>query len=222
MDQIIMEIQQGLVDGDAEYVKDKTEAALGLEIGPEAIIKKALIPTMNKIGQEFREGEIYIPDVLMSSRAMHASLYVLKPLLTKAMSHHKGKVVIGTVAGDLHDIGKNMVIWSLQGEGYEVIDLGIDVPPASFVAAIRKCQPDILAMSALLTTTIGEMRNVIQEVTDEGLRDKVKIIVGGGPVTQDFADEVGANGYGKDIFGAIDVVNHILSRGSGYFGTSEV
>ena len=205
MDQIIMEIQQGLVDGDAEYVKDKTEAALGLEIG-----------------QEFREGEIYIPDVLMSSRAMHASLYVLKPLLTKAMSHHKGKVVIGTVAGDLHDIGKNMVTWSLQGEGYEVIDLGIDVPPASFVAAIRKCQPDILAMSALLTTTIGEMRNVIQEVTDEGLRDKVKIIVGGGPVTQDFADEVGANGYGKDIFGAIDVVNHILGRGSGYFGTSEV
>lgn len=153
---------------------------------------------------------------------MHASLYVLKPLLTKAMSHHKGKVVIGTVAGDLHDIGKNMVTWSLQGEGYEVIDLGIDVPPASFVAAIRKCQPDILAMSALLTTTIGEMRNVIQEVTDEGLRDKVKIIVGGGPVTQDFADEVGANGYGKDIFGAIDVVNHILGRGSGYFGTSEV
>ena len=138
MDQIIMEIQQGLVDGDAEYVKDKTEAALGLEIGPEAIIKKALIPTMDKIGQEFREGEIYIPDVLMSSRAMHASLYVLKPLLTKAMSHHKGKVVIGTVAGDLHDIGKNMVTWSLQGEGYEVIDLGIDVPPASFVAAIRK------------------------------------------------------------------------------------
>ena len=126
------------------------------------------------------------------------------------------------MAGDLHDIGKNMVTWSLQGEGYEVIDLGIDVPPASFVAAIRKCQPDILAMSALLTTTIGEMRNVIQEVTDEGLRDKVKIIVGGGPVTQDFADEVGANGYGKDIFGAIDVVNHILGRGSGYFGTSEV
>lgn len=222
MDQVIMEIQQGLVDGDAEYVKGKTEAALGLEIGPEAIIKKALIPTMDKIGREFREGEIYIPDVLMSSRAMHASLHVLKPLLTKAMSHHKGKVVIGTVAGDLHDIGKNMVTWSLQGEGYEVIDLGIDVPPASFVAAIRECQPDILAMSALLTTTIGEIRNVIQEVTDEGLRDKVKIIVGGGPVTQDFADEVGANGYGKDIFGAIDTVNRILGRGSGYFGTSEV
>ncbi|PKM48671.1 MAG: cobalamin-binding protein, partial [Firmicutes bacterium HGW-Firmicutes-6] len=126
-------------------------------------------------------------------------------------------VIIGTVAGDLHDIGKNMVSMTLQGDGYEVIDLGIDVPASSFISAIQRYKPDILAMSALLTTTIGELKHVIQSIVNEGIRDRVKIVVGGGPVTQDYVDEIGANGYGKDVFGAIDIVNQLLGNKPGYF-----
>lgn len=214
----IKEIQEGLINGNAEQVKKSTEQALLEGIKSEVIIKKALIPTMDKIGKEFRAGNIYIPEVLMSSRAMHASLYVLKPLLINSdLSNKKGLVVIGTVAGDLHDIGKNMVSMSLQGDGYEVIDLGIDVPANDFISAILQYKPDILAMSALLTTTIGEFKNIIKAVINEGLRDNLNIVVGGGPVTQDFVDEIGADGYGKDIFDAIDVVNNLLGKKSGYF-----
>ena len=218
MDILIKEIQEGLTDGNAELVKNKTEMALLEGINSETIIKKALIPTMDKIGKEFRAGNIYIPEVLMSSRAMHASLYVLKPLLIDSeLSKKKGLVVIGTVAGDLHDIGKNMVSMSLQGDGYEVIDLGIDVPADDFISAILRYKPDVLAMSALLTTTIGEFKNVINAVINEGLRENLKIVVGGGPVTQDYVDEIGANGFGKDVFGAIDVVNSLLGKKEGYF-----
>lgn len=218
MEAVIKEIQEGLIDGNAEFVKKSTEKALDQGIHSEVIIKKALIPTMDKIGREFRAGIIYIPEVLMSSRAMHASLYVLKPLLIESeLSKTKGRIVIGTVAGDLHDIGKNLVSMSFQGDGYEVIDLGIDVPADDFISAILHYKPDILAMSALLTTTIGEFKTVIKTVDDEGLRDKLKIIVGGGPVTQDFVDEIGADGYGKDIFDALDVVNRLLGKKEGYF-----
>ncbi|MGV8905093.1 MAG: cobalamin B12-binding domain-containing protein [Acetobacterium sp.] len=218
MDVLIKEIQDGLNDGNAEQVKKSTEKALEQGINSEVIIKKALIPTMDKIGKEFRAGNIFIPEVLMSSRAMHASLYVLKPLLIDSqLSKKKGLVVIGTVAGDLHDIGKNMVSMTFQGDGYEVIDLGIDVPADDFVSAILQYKPDILGLSALLTTTIGEFKNVIKAVINEGLRDNINIVIGGGPATQDFADEIGADGYGKDIFDAIDVVNNILGKKGGYF-----
>ncbi|MBC3887752.1 cobalamin-binding protein [Acetobacterium paludosum] len=218
MDVCLKKIQDGIIDGNAELVKNSTEQALMQGIDADMIIRTALIPTMEKIGKEFKAGDIYIPDVLMSSRAMHASLYVLKPLLIETnQSKKKGIVIIGTVAGDLHDIGKNMVSMILQGDGYDVIDLGIDVPAASYISAILRYKPDILAMSALLTTTIGEFKNVIQAIIDEGLRDRVKIVVGGGPVTQDYADEIGANGYGKDLFEAIEVANKLLGNKEGYF-----
>jgi 5-methyltetrahydrofolate--homocysteine methyltransferase len=218
MDVLIKEIQENLIDGNAEMAKNATNKALTGGINSEAIIKRALIPTMNKIGKEFRDGNIYIPEVLMSSRAMHASLYVLKPLLINStLSKKKGRVIIGTVAGDLHDIGKNMVSMSLQGDGYEVVDLGIDVPANDFISAIIRYKPDVFAMSALLTTTIGELKNVIQAVRDEGLRENIKIVVGGGPVTQDCVDEIGADGFGKDVFEAIDVVNNLLGKKEGYF-----
>ena len=218
MEAVIKEIQEALIDGNAELVKKSTEKALDQGINSEVIINKGLIPTMDKIGKEFRTGNIYIPEVLMSSRAMHASLYVLKPLLIDSeLLKTKGRIVIGTVAGDLHDIGKNMVSMSLQGDGYEVIDLGIDVPADDFMSAILQYKPDILAMSALLTTTIGEFNIVIKAVVDQGLRDSLKIVVGGGPVTQDFVDRIGADGYGKDIFDAIDVVNSLLGKKEGYF-----
>lgn len=218
MDGYIKEIQDGLNDGDAEVVKNATEQALKMGISADVVITTALIPIMEQIGKEFRNGNIFIPDVLMSSRAMHASLYVLKPLIIESnLKRKKGLIVIGTVAGDLHDIGKNMVSMTLQGDGYEVIDLGIDVPASSFVSAILRYKPDVLAMSALLTTTIGEMRYVTQSIVNEGIRDRIKIVVGGGPVTQDYVEEIGANGYGKDVFGAIDIVNKLLGNKVGYF-----
>ena len=183
MDGYIKEIQDGLNDGDAEVVKNATEQALKMGISADVVITTALIPIMEQIGKEFRNGNIFIPDVLMSSRSMHASLYVLKPLIIESnLNRKKGLIVIGTVAGDLHDIGKNMVSMTLQGDGYEVIDLGIDVPATSFISAIQRYKPDILAMSALLTTTIGELKHVIQAMINEGIRDRVKIVVGGGPV----------------------------------------
>lgn len=218
MDGYIKEIQDGLNDGDAEVVKNATEQALKMGISADVVITTALIPIMEQIGKEFRNGNIFIPDVLMSSRAMHASLYVLKPLIIESnLKRKKGLIVIGTVAGDLHDIGKNMVSMTLQGDGYEVIDLGIDVPASSFISAIQRYKPDILAMSALLTTTIGELKHVIQAMINEEIRDRVKIVVGGGPVTQDYVDEIGANGYGKDVFGAIEIVNQLLGNKAGYF-----
>lgn len=218
MDGYIKEIQDGLNDGDAEVVKNATEQALKMGISADVVITTALIPIMEQIGKEFRNGNIFIPDVLMSSRAMHASLYVLKPLIIESnLKRKKGLIVIGTVAGDLHDIGKNMVSMTLQGDGYEVIDLGIDVPATSFISAIQRYKPDILAMSALLTTTIGELKHVIQAMINEGIRDRVKIVVGGGPVTQDYVDEIGANGYGKDVFGAIEIVNQLLGNKAGHF-----
>jgi len=218
VDGYIKEIQKGLIEGDAEVVKNLTEQALNMGISADVIMANALIPMMEEIGNEFRNGNIFIPEVLMSSRAMHASLYVLKPLIVESkIKRKKGLVIIGTVAGDLHDIGKNMVSMTLQGDGYEVIDLGIDVPASSFVSAILRYKPDVLAMSALLTTTIGEMRYVTQSIVNEGIRDRIKIVVGGGPVTQDYVEEIGANGYGKDVFGAIDIVNKLLGNKVGYF-----
>jgi Predicted cobalamin binding protein len=201
VDGYIKEIQEGLIEGDAEVVKNLTEQALNMGISADVIMANALIPMMEEIGNEFRNGNIFIPEVLMSSRAMHASLYVLKPLIVESkIKRKKGLVIIGTVAGDLHDIGKNMVSMTLQGDGYEVIDLGIDVPASSFVSAILRYKPDVLAMSALLTTTIGEMRYVTQSIVNEGIRDRIKIVVGGGPVTQDYVEEIGGKWLWKRCF----------------------
>lgn len=211
-------IQQGMVNGDAEIVKTSTELALSEGISADMIISQALLPKMEEIGREFRSGNIFIPDVLMSSRAMHASLYVLKPLIIESqVIKKKGRIIIGTVAGDLHDIGKNLVSMSLQGDGYEVIDLGIDVPASAFLAAIERYKPDVMAMSALLTTTIGEFKNVIKVINDEGKREQIKIVIGGGPVSMDYMDKVGADGYGKDVFEAIASVNQLLGNKEGYF-----
>ncbi|MDI3537574.1 MAG: hypothetical protein PWP30_2056 [Eubacteriaceae bacterium] len=207
-----------MVNGDAEIVKTSTELALSEGISADMIISQALLPKMEEIGREFRSGNIFIPDVLMSSRAMHASLYVLKPVIIESqVIKKKGRIIIGTVAGDLHDIGKNLVSMSLQGDGYEVIDLGIDVPASAFLAAIERYKPDVMAMSALLTTTIGEFKNVIKVINDEGKREQIKIVIGGGPVSMDYMDEVGADGYGKDVFEAIASVNQLLGNKEGYF-----
>ncbi len=209
---IINEIQLGIEAGDAQRVKEKITLALSQGITPETIMEKGLLLPMDSIGKRFRTGELFIPDVLMSSRAMHAGIYVLKPILNHGYSTSKGLILIGTVAGDLHDIGKNMVSMLLVSEGYTIIDLGIDVMASEFVDAIYEFKPDILALSALLTTTMGEQREVLNKLEEEGLRDCVKVIVGGGPVTKDFAIAIGADAFARDLFDAIDVINNLMLK----------
>jgi len=220
MKKIIEDIQKGLMDGDAQLVKTKTEEAIASGMQAEQIIQKGLLPAMKIIGQHFRDGTLFIPDVLMSSRAMHASLYVLRPLLASPKLVTKGKILTGTVAGDLHDIGKNMVAMMLEGAGYVVIDLGIDVPAKDFVTAVRTHKPDVLAVSALLTTTMEELRDVVVLLKEEGLRHDVKILVGGGPVTPEFAIAIEADAYANDSFHAIEATNRLISGEVGFFAVS--
>lgn len=220
MEQVIKEIQEGLMDGDAQYVQEKTEQALRLGITAKTIISQGLMPGMKTLGEKFRAAEIFIPDVLMASRAMHASLHVLRPILVKSNNLNQGRVVVGTVAGDLHDIGKNMVSMMLEGAGYEVFDIGIDVPVSAFVDAVKEYKPDVLAMSALLTTTMGELREVVNKLNDEGLRADLKILVGGGPVTPEFAVAIGADAYAATSYHAIEAVNRLITGEVGFFAVS--
>lgn len=212
MDKIMYDIQQAIIDGDAQKAKEKTTMALLQGLDPEEIIEQGLLTPMEDIGRRFRTGEIFIPDVLMSSRAMHASLYVIKPNLGKSKLVDRGLIAIGTVAGDLHDIGKNMVAMFLESQGYNVMDLGIDVPADAFVEAVRTHKPDILAMSALLTTTVSEQQLVIRKLEEAGLRYKVKVVVGGGPVTKEMAQSIGADGFGNNIFDTLKLVETLLNK----------
>jgi 5-methyltetrahydrofolate--homocysteine methyltransferase len=200
-------LSQGKTDGVEKLVQEALERGESAE----RILKDGLIPAMDRIGIKFKNGEIYIPEVLIAARAMHAGMAVLKPILSKSTSSMAGKVVIGTVKGDFHDIGKNLVIMMLEGGGFEVVDLGIDVPIDRFIEAIRKDEPHVVGLSALLTTTMREMKNIIQAFETAGLRNQVKVIVGGAPVTEKFAKEIGAEGYAPDAASAVDVVKSLLS-----------
>ena len=198
--------------GKTEEVKKLTEETLERGEPVENILKEGLIQAMARVGGKFKNGEIYIPEVLIAARAMHAGLAVLKPILSKSSGSMTGKVIVGTVKGDLHDIGKNLVIMMLEGGGFEVIDLGIDVSADKFIEAIRQHQPQAVGMSALLTTTIKEMKSTIQEIEKAGLRKKVKILVGGAPVTERFAKDIGADGYARDAASAVDMVKSLLTQ----------
>ena len=198
--------------GKTEEVKKLTEETLERGEPVENILKEGLIQAMARVGGKFKNGEIYIPEVLIAARAMHAGLAVLKPILSKSSGSMTGKVIVGTVKGDLHDIGKNLVIMMLEGGGFEVIDLGIDVSADKFIEAIRQHQPQAVGMSALLTTTIKEMKSTIQEIEKAGLRKKVKILVGGAPVTERFAKDIGADGYARDAASAVDMVKSLLTK----------
>ncbi|MBS3920716.1 MAG: corrinoid protein [Deltaproteobacteria bacterium] len=200
-----------LSQGKMDEVKRLTREFLDRGDAAEAILKQGLLPAMDKIGVRFKSGEVYIPEVLIAARAMHAGMDILKPILSKSTGSMAGKVLIGTVKGDLHDIGKNLVIMMLEGGGFEVVDLGIDLHQDKFVEAIRNHQPQVVGMSALLTTTILEMKNTIEAIQKAGLREKVKIIVGGAPVTEKFARDIGADGYGPDAASAVDVVRSLIS-----------
>lgn len=200
-----------LSQGKMDEVKKLTQEAIEGGESPEVILKQGLIHAMERIGVRFKKGDIYIPEVLIAARAMHAGMAVLKPILSRSNTSMAGKIVIGTVKGDLHDIGKNLVMMMLEGGGFEVVDLGVDVPPENFMRSIDEHHPQVVAMSALLTTTLKEMKNTIDALKQAGLKDRVKTIVGGAPLTERFAREIGADGYASDAASAVDVVKSLLT-----------
>lgn len=203
-------IKEAILDGEAETTMERVKAALKDGVDSNDIVKRALVDSMSAVGKDFKNGEFYIPDVLMSSRASHAALFALQNTAEGApLRKDRGTVVVGTVAGDLHDIGKNIAILMLQCEGYEVVDLGIDVVPETFVKAVKEHKPLVLGLSALLTTTVTEMSNVLQALRDAKVKDKVHVYVSGLPVTQEYADEIGADHYCPDARDTVVYVNSL-------------
>jgi len=203
-------LAEEVVKGQADAVKELVNQALSENISAEDILNNGLVAGMNVVSEKFKNNEFFIPEVLVSARAMTAGLDILNPLLAEANVKAKGKVVIGTVKGDLHDIGKNIVGMMLQGAGYEIVDLGADVPKEKFIEFTQNENANLVGMSALLTTTMIYMQEVIKALKDTGLRDKVKVIVGGAPVTQAYADQIEADGYAPDAASAIDLVKDLL------------
>ena len=197
-------VSETLQRGDAEKVEELVKKALEENLTPKKILEDGLIKGMDIIGTKFKNNEVYVPEVLIAARAMHAGMDILKPKLIETGVKNIGKVAIGTVKGDLHDIGKNLVKMMLEGAGFEVIDLGIDVSPDKFVEAVKEHKPNIIGMSALLTTTMVNMVEVIKALEAAGLRDKVKIMIGGAPITQNYADQIGADGCSPDAASAVD------------------
>jgi len=198
-----------LKGNDAETPK-LVQKALDEGLSPKEILDNGLIVGMNEVGVRFKRGAMFVPEVLMSARAMHAGLEVLHPLLVESGTQLIGKIVLGTVKGDLHDIGKNLVGMMCEGAGFKVINLGFNVPPEKFIDAIKEHQPDVIGMSALLTTTMRAMGHTIQAIEEAGLRSQVKIIVGGAPVDRDFAERIGADGYGSNAINGVDVAKQMV------------
>lgn len=202
-------IADSLIKGQAPQVKELVQNAVNEGCTPEEILTKGLIAGMSVVGERFKKNEVYVPEVLIAARAMHAGMDVIKPLLAETGVKPKGIFAIGTVKGDLHDIGKNLVMMMMEGAGYSVIDLGVDVTPEKFVDAVRQ-GAQIVGMSALLTTTMPSMKTTIDAIAAAGVRDNVSIIVGGAPLTQAYADEIGADGYAPDAASAVDTANKLI------------
>ena len=207
MDEKLKTVFECVVDGDDVGVADAVKAALDAGLDPAVILNDGMMAAMAHVGRQFEEGECFVPEMMIAAMAMQAGLVVLKPQLAPGAVSRSGRVVIGTVKGDLHDIGKNLVGMMLEGAGYEVIDLGVDVKPETFVQAIQQHHPDILAMSALLTTTMPYIGNTIQALEGAGLRQSLKIMIGGAAVTDAFAARIGADGYAPDASRAVTLAH---------------
>jgi 5-methyltetrahydrofolate--homocysteine methyltransferase len=212
------EILDGLydhtLDGEAEPVVELTNEALELGMDPLVILFDALIPALEEVGRLFEEGEYFVPEMLVSARAMQGAMDILKPLIAESGAKPVGKFLMGTVKGDIHDIGKNLCNIMLEGAGFEVYDLGVNVPPEKFVEAIREYQPDAVGFSAFLTTTMPMFKPNIEAIKEAGFREKVRIFVGGAPVTQEYADTVGADGYAPDASSLVREVKKQLGISS--------
>jgi 5-methyltetrahydrofolate--homocysteine methyltransferase len=203
-------LKEAVINGDAKGCTVLTEVAIQAGHSPQKVLTDALVPAMQVVGDKFRCNEVYVPEVLVAARAMKKSLGLLKPLLTQTGAKPVGTAVIGTVKGDLHDIGKNLVGMMLEGAGFEVVDLGADVAPEKFVQVAKDTKAQIVGISTLLTTTMLGMKDVLRALERADLRTKVKVMVGGAPVTQSFADEIGADGYGESAAEAVDKAKELL------------
>jgi 5-methyltetrahydrofolate--homocysteine methyltransferase len=211
MSEILSELSTAIIEGKLDDIVDLTRDALDEGLGAKQILDQGLMPGMDHVGVEFKAGNMFVPEVLRSARAMQASMELIKPLLADSGADMTGKVLLGTVKGDLHDIGKNLVSMMCEGAGFEVKDLGKDIAPEAFVEAVKEFEPDVLGMSALLTTTMRTMEHTIKALEEAGVRDKVKIMIGGAPVTQAFSDQIGADGYASNAASAAELAKKFVS-----------
>jgi len=205
MSETLSKLSTAIIEGDVGVMAELTQQALNEGMTAQQVLNDGLMPGMDHVGVEFRAGNMFVPEVLRSAKSMQASMDILKPLLADADVKMAGTVLLGTVKGDLHDIGKNLVAMMCEGAGFDVVDLGKDVAPEAFVEAVKEYDPDIIGMSALLTTTMRAMESTIKALEEAGLRDKVKIMIGGAPVTQAFADQIGADGYASNASAAAEM-----------------
>jgi len=205
-------LRKAIIEGDHKTAASATEAALAEGLDPLSIVNDHLVPAMDEVGRRFECEEYFVPELLLSARAMKAALELIRPLLASSGAEPAGRVVIGTVKGDLHDIGKNLVASMLEGGGFEVIDLGADVAPEKFVAAAGERQADLVCLSALLTVTMPAMKTTIQALEREGLRGRVKVLIGGAPVTEQYAREIGADGYGPNASAAVQLARRLVGK----------
>ncbi len=212
LEELYLQMQDDLYDGVKEEIPVQVRAALAQGQTPQQILDGGLVAGMDIVGVDFRDGILFVPEVLMAANAMKAGMEILRPLLTETGAERVGTAVIGTVKGDIHDIGKNLVGMMLEGAGFEVINLGINVDADKFIAAINEHKPDIIGMSALLTTTMPYMKVVVDTLGEEGLRDQIYVMVGGAPVTENFAREVGADAYGRDAAVSVEIAKRYMAR----------
>jgi len=204
---------EAVVAGKVQDTTDQVQQLLQGGAAPDAMMNEAMIPAMDVVGDLFQKGEVYLPDMLMAAKAMKAGLQILTPRMVQAEASSAGTAVVGTVRGDMHDIGKNLLSIALEGAGFKVVDLGIDVTPEAFVESLKEHQPEVLGLSALLTTTMIAMREVIEAVLEAGLRDTVKVMIGGAPVTREYAEEIGADFYGPDSTSGKDFARKAVAEG---------
>ena len=207
----LKQLHDAVLTGDAKGAKATAEQALADGIEPLKLVQDYMMPAMAEVGRRFESNEYFVPELLLSARAMKAALELIRPLLVASGAQPVGRVALGTVKGDLHDIGKNLVGAMLEGGGYEVIDLGVNVPPEQFVAAVKEKHANIVAMSALLTTTMPAMRTTIEALQQAGVRQQVKVLVGGAPISQKYADEIGADGYSESAAGAVAAAKRVMA-----------
>jgi corrinoid protein of di/trimethylamine methyltransferase len=207
----LQKLYDAILTGNAKVSKEVTQQALAAGSDPQDLVQKYMIPAMDEVGRRYEANEYFVPELLISARAMKASLEFIRPLLAARGSEPAGRVVIGTVKGDLHDIGKNLVAAMLEGAGFEVIDLGVDVPPEKFIAALNDKKANIVAMSALLTTTMNSMKTTIEAFKAAGIRGNIKVMIGGAPVTEKYAEEIGADGYSTNANGAVALARKLVA-----------
>lgn len=213
-EEILSSLKQAIIGGDAEGSDRLTKEAIGEGMTATEILDGSLIPGIREIGEQFANGDCYLPELIVSGRAMEAAIDHLEPLFSKEESGRRGKFIIGTVLGDVHDIGKKIVVIMLKGSGWEIIDLGVDVTPEDFCQAVKESDAHVLGMSALLTTSMGNIIKTIRLLKEAGLRDRIKIIIGGAPVNQEFADEAGADAFGRDGWEAVVKAEKLLKASS--------